>query len=297
MAKAFIGAVALAALPSTLAFRNTSPFLLLSTADLGINGDSVGIAQSSTIANKLRDTLKGCPTSRYIVVRQEGVSSTDFETQFESISRAQEIKSSMAATEVLGSISVEEISAYLQKTCGAEVERIEQSRLGKPDHAGVPFTMEPRAADSLVVELLLQTPSANDRSSAMFSQNKWISDVIKQRTDGQYTIIYTTTPRTDLEILPHPYEMETPFKDTLHTELKRDVSAHQKVRMVVDKNESSNEGGLFETYQFLNPGLFMAFSATIPLVLILIVGIRALTSLEVSYFAFSKEMGPAAQRK
>ena len=96
----------------------------------------------------------------------------DYKTGFETISQAEEIKSSMAATEVLGAIRVDEVSSYLQKTCGAEGDRIEQSRLGETGHAGVPFTLEPYAAEKLVVELLLQAPNADDRSSAMFSQSE-----------------------------------------------------------------------------------------------------------------------------
>ena len=41
----------------------------------------------------------------------------------------------------------------------------------------------------------------------------------------------------------------------------------------------------------------MGLSVTILLFLILYVGISAVAGLEVSYFAFTKEMGPAAQKK
>lgn len=41
----------------------------------------------------------------------------------------------------------------------------------------------------------------------------------------------------------------------------------------------------------------MGVSVSIVLFLILYVGISAVAGLEVSYFAFSKEMGPAAQKK
>lgn len=84
--------------------------------------------------------------------------------------------------------------------------------------------------------------------------------------------------------------MEDPFGEAVQMELKRDTSFHRRAG---DKGE----GGLFEKYQYFSPGLFMGISATIPLVLILIVGLKALSSLEVSYFAFSKEMGPSAQRR
>ena len=71
---------------------------------------------------------------------------------------------------------------------------------------------------------------------------------------------------------------------------------------------------LFEKYQFLSPrkpmyattlvlitanfrvALFMGLSVSLLLLLILSVGVRAISGLEVSYMAFNKEMGPQAQR-
>ena len=83
--------------------------------------------------------------------------------------------------------------------------------------------------------------------------------------------------------------MEDPFGEAVQMELKRDLSAH--------KRASSKQGGLFEKYQYFTPGLFMGLAAIAPLFLIIFVGTRALSSLEVSYFAFSKEMGPTAQKR
>jgi hypothetical protein len=113
-----------------------------------------------------------------------------------------------------------------------------------------------------------------------------------------YTVIYTTAPQTEsqaksqIEEEQHTYEMEPPYGEAVQMELKRDTSAHYAKRA-----NSTSEGGLFERYQYFTPGLFMGFAAIIPLFLILLVGIKALVSLEVSYFAFSKEMGPNAQKK
>ncbi|TKA27724.1 hypothetical protein B0A50_04825 [Salinomyces thailandicus] len=52
---------------------------------------------------------------------------------------------------------------------------------------------------------------------------------------------------------------------------------------------------LFEKYQFFTPALFMGLSVAILLLSILYVGLTAIAGLEVSYAAFSKEMGPNAQ--
>jgi uncharacterized protein YlbG (UPF0298 family) len=120
--------------------------------------------------------------------------------------------------------------------------------------------------------------------------------VVNDAKSHDYTVIYITTPQTEsqaneqLKQEHYTYEMEASFPEAVQMELKRDLSSH-------DKRANSTDVGLFEKYQYFTPGIFMGFAAIIPLFLILLVGIRALTSLEVSYFAFSKEMGPNAQKK
>ena len=121
-----------------------------------------------------------------------------------------------------------------------------------------------------------------------------MDSLILKETD--LTVSYITTPidervaKAQLHEENPPYEMENAFGTYPQLELKRDLSSHAK-------RANSTEGGLFEKYQYFTPGIFMGFAAIIPLFLILLVGVRALTSLEVSYFAFSKEMGPNAQKK
>lgn len=44
-------------------------------------------------------------------------------------------------------------------------------------------------------------------------------------------------------------------------------------------------------------GIFMGLSVSLLLFIILYVGVSAIANLEVSYMAFSKEMGPQAQKK
>jgi len=121
--------------------------------------------------------------------------------------------------------------------------------------------------------------------------------ISKESNREDFTVIYITTPIDEsvadaqLQEDTPPYEMENAFGNFDQLELKRDLSSHVK------RANSTSSAGLFERYQYFTPGLFMAFAAIIPLFLILLVGIRALTSLEVSYYAFSKEMGPNAQKK
>lgn len=68
-----------------------------------------------------------------------------------------------------------------------------------------------------------------------------------------------------------------------------------KIQSRSDKQKNgttSDHRPLFEKYQFFTPGLFMGLLITLLLLSILFVALRAISSLEVSYAAFEKEMGP-----
>lgn len=85
------------------------------------------------------------------------------------------------------------------------------------------------------------------------------------------------------------YEMDDAFGDSLRLELRRDVE--------IRADNSTHNLPLFETYQFFSPGIFMGLLTLFFLFPLMYVGISAIAGLEVSYFAFSKEMGPAQQKK
>ena len=127
-------------------------------------------------------------------------------------------------------------------------------------------------------------------------QDTFIDRLLAAARANSFTVILTSTPPPSVlpnraDGLPAMYSMDgSLFPPTAQMELKRDVSVHQRLT-------DSARAGLFERYQFLSAGLFMAMAALVPLLAVLLVGVRALLSLEVSYFAFSKEMGPNAQKK
>ena len=93
---------------------------------------------------------------------------------------------------------------------------------------------------------------------------------------------------------PDSYEMDASFQAPIHMDLKRDLS-HQERQ--ISQNITLPDGPLFERYQYLTPGLFMGFLVSFLLLSILYVGITGVASLQVSYAAFDKEMGPSAQKK
>ncbi len=108
----------------------------------------------------------------------------------------------------------------------------------------------------------------------------------KTQADGDYTVIYFSNPNEF-----KPYEAE--FVDPVHVELKRRSEATLVGRK---QSNSTDNRPLFEKYQFFTPGIFMGFIALFVILSILYVGLSALSSLQVSYGAFEKEMGPAAHK-
>ena len=77
-------------------------------------------------------------------------------------------------------------------------------------------------------------------------------------------------------------------------ELRREAAEPREFRRAAN---ATDRLPLFEKYQFFTPGIFMGFVAIFVMLSIVYVGLSALSSLQVSYGAFEKEMGPAAQKK
>lgn len=198
--------------------------------------------------------------------------------------KQQAIKTTFAVPDVVGEVDGDAIVSHLKSKCGYQAAK---SVIAAP---GPEKTERTRSLQTAGMSKVCSW----ERQKLTYPDDS-IDELIAQSED--YTVIYITTPidervaKAQLEDEHPPYEMENAFGEYEQFELKRDLSSH------VQRSNATNAGGLFERYQYFTPGIFMAFTAIVPLFLILLVGIRALTSLEVSYFAFSKEMGPNAQKK
>jgi hypothetical protein len=136
-----------------------------------------------------------------------------------------------------------------------------------------------------------------------------------------YTVLYLTTPNPHPAAAPHEEMLYEPaFEEPVHMELKR-----QLVARIPPKTTTNDTRPLFEKYQFFTPGMPFPLPWVSPLLLpfsddremdpnikvgifmgllvgfvmlgLLGVGLNAISSLQVSYGAFEKEMGPSAQKK
>ncbi|OJD32368.1 big1-domain-containing protein [Diplodia corticola] len=290
MALRTVGAIALS-ISAAAAFQGTSPLFVVSSADALPEFADKNIISSAAAARSVEQLLAGCPSESYVVVNQPGVSPTDFEDKWSAPWLRSKFHNADAATttasinEVVGGTSADHVIKYLEDQCKATRMNIDASNgyisLGdaSPRVIKLDFTAPPSAAP--------------ERASELTENDSFLDALMSSVQEKSYTLIYTTTPPA-VDHVPAPkqqhpvqgYEMEETFP--LHTEMKRALA---------DRAVDDDDVALFEKYQFLSPGIFMGLSVSILLFLILYVGVTAVAGLEVSYFAFSKEMGPAAQKK
>jgi hypothetical protein len=272
--------------------------LQANSCSLLIPNNDAAIAESSEITADVLKALEHCPTRSYVVVEQRGVSAADYADgrAAPQLSRYMaghhdQVKSTVAIPDVVGNVDAAAITQHLVSKCGQGFNDDDTW-----------FARQTLKAPSTSHALRIEQLQSDGRNNASWTMDWGLTSadatlenfIVNDAKSQDYTVIYITTPQTEAqakETLEHyTYEMDASFPESVQMELKRDLSSHAK-------RANSTEGGLFEKYQYFTPGLFMGFAAIIPLFLILLVGIRALTSLEVSYFAFSKEMGPNAQKK
>ena len=129
-----------------------------------------------------------------------------------------------------------------------------------------------------------------------------LQQTLSQLPQGKsFTLLFlSTAPPSSVPVPPQStstsedVQYEPSFEnDAVHMDLKRNLARAPKR----GPGPYSDQRPLFEKYTFFNPGLFMGLLVGLVLIAILGVGMSALGSLKVSYGAFDKEMGPAAQKK
>ncbi|KAK8216692.1 hypothetical protein M8818_001655 [Zalaria obscura] len=280
---------------SVSAFRDTSPFFLFSTAEF--EGQSQQIATARDVQARIEDLAKSCPSDSYIVVSQPGVSAADFAGRQTTPhlrrrlgGEDKTVKSSVQVRDVVGQVSGSEAATLLSKSCGSLVEL---------DGSEALIPLDQETPQVVLVTFPALPEEVEKRVSMLRKQDSYLNTLLSSLPNDKFTVIYTTTPYTGKASSEpqHPdsyYHMDEPYPSDMHIDLKRDLSVYP--RATNGTNPDSNLP-LFEKYQFLSSGIFMGLGVSILLISILYIGISAIAGLEVSYMAFSKEMGPAAQKK
>ncbi|KAF1815993.1 BIG1-domain-containing protein [Eremomyces bilateralis CBS 781.70] len=281
-------------LPLAASFQNTSPFFLLSTNQIPVSSlDSIPLQSGSSVLSSTKDVLSTCPSDTYILISQPGTSPLDF-TDGDATPHLRKllqkdtdrVRSSATIPNVLGSVDVNELAQWLSQKCHARIDDIDVNAYISPSQSELPRVIKAEFP---------MLPVDEFRAGKLSSYDSFLHSLLSTFENQSLTLLYTTTPPPasyvpSQENLSPTYEMDDPFASVLHEDLRRDVSAH-------DSEGTLPEGGLFERYQFFSPAIFMTLIVSILLLLVLYIAISALSGLQVSYFAFSKEMGPSGYKK
>ncbi|KAL1839347.1 hypothetical protein VTJ49DRAFT_1615 [Mycothermus thermophilus] len=259
-----------------LAFSDSSPFILFSTTKLPTAPSASQLQTSSQLLTNVKSLLSSCPTKRYILVSQPNMHAADFRSEPSSSSTSSRgclmphlcdavrdagEDRAWSVAEVVGQVSATSLEEYVKSVCGegqAVVERVELKHL----------------------------PAVSERKAA---EGDYDLSRLFDALHGDFTVMVFSDPNEF-----QAYEPE--FSQPVHTDMKR-WADEERERAAKASDTPEDKRPLFEKYQFFTPGIFMAFIVLAVVLSILAVGLKSLASLEVSYGAFDKEMGPAAQKK
>ncbi|PQE32007.1 ER protein BIG1 [Rutstroemia sp. NJR-2017a WRK4] len=282
------------------AFRDASPFLFFSSSALApssMQQERQEVQTASSVLQATKDFLRTCPSDLYIIIQQPALAASDLSAQgavphLRAAINDPRVQVIYSVTDMVAEDLdiVQELDSFIASSCGQNVVSRRDVSLS---------TVIDGAKNIVVANLESLSTDPAVRAGELADQDALINtNFFEHLSNGpEYTVIYTTTPvgavidSEDVDAA-EPIVYDAQFDATEHLDLKRDF----RVRADNSTNSTDNRP-LFEKYQFFTPGIFMGLLVGLLLLSILSVGLNAIGSLKVSYGAFDKEMGPAAQKK
>ncbi|KAL1994593.1 hypothetical protein VTN49DRAFT_2063 [Thermomyces lanuginosus] len=269
-------------------FKDTSPFVLFSTADLPSSSSQVRSADA--LLDDVLARVKTCPSDYYVLVSQPGVHASDYSDRKatpwlrgKAAGADKSILSNLTVTEVSGVLDSAAIRKAL-KDCGTQVTEVDASTGSYP----LKYEPGPRIIDISFPVL----PTGARRAQQLAENDAFLAGIVDRLSSDKYTVIYVTSPREDAERDNFVYQSEqNGFEESRHIELKRNLRDNSQ------EDGPKGSQSVFEKYQFLSSGIFMGLFTSLICLGILYVGLSALLSLEVPYAAYEKDTSPGAQKK
>nr|POE82777.1 hypothetical protein CFP56_68181 [Quercus suber] len=283
-----------AAVTLVQSFEHSHPFFMVANEPLASTAlTSRQIATAHDVEAQVLKSLGECVHQYYFVVSQPGLTAADIRDEATVPNIRKRVAGAAAdgmveIPEVVGELDAVRLAERIAQQCGREVEEVSLS--ATPTFPSSNNKMSPAV-------IRLQGGHLGEgkmRTDVLLSQDSRVDTYISNATAHHvpYVVIYTSAPTMMDELAT--YEMDEPFPE-LHAGLKRHVEpSYVKRANTTDDVQAGLP--LFERYQFLSPGIFMGLSVSVLLFSILYVAVSAIAGLEVSYMAFSKEMGPQAQK-
>ncbi|CAK7274923.1 hypothetical protein SEPCBS57363_006412 [Sporothrix epigloea] len=275
---------------SAHAFSDSSPFLIFSTAPLPTDPTISQMETSASVYSFANAILADCPTSNYLLVAQPNVHASDLYAP--PFCEAHRLRRALASKRVNGRFLVSEVVARngeTNMTLDYFATRIHAACAAKNTGGSFPHV------NQLALPALPVAPTCQDRAEAMGDNEYILGNALDDALAlGDVTVVYFSTGK----VVADGGHAATPGDDgDAQATLRKRMAAPQMVRQVAAPSKDRDTRGLFEKYQFFTPGIFMSLIVFFIILSILYVGLSAVSSLQVPYGAFDKEMGPAAQKK
>ncbi|KFZ07672.1 hypothetical protein V501_06232 [Pseudogymnoascus sp. VKM F-4519 (FW-2642)] len=306
-----------ACIAAASAFKDTSPFLLFSNQDIWASqeagqterlSDLNQLDSASSVTTSLVNSLVCLPVETLLIIVQPDANAADYTSKTAAPHLRKALKTSvddgpvyvgLNVAEVVGAVDVDGLQTAVEASCGFGFQKVEA--YGEDGVSKIDFTLV-SGKESATVGIRVDLRPLSDEPAQRVRQVAYhdviLHELVAQFKGRSYAVLFATTPVNSKAPAPVVHDSvsdvpnyESEFQEPLHSEIKRQTGAMRRADSKVDRRP------LFEKYQFFTPGIFMGLMVTLLLVAILSVGIRGIAGLEVSYAAFEKEMGPAAQKK
>ncbi|ELR01948.1 hypothetical protein VC83_02922 [Pseudogymnoascus destructans] len=308
-----------ACIAAASAFKDTSPFLLFSNQDIWASqeagqterlSDLNQLDSASAVTTSLVNSLVCLPVETLLIIVQPDANAADYSSKTTAPHLRKALKSSvddgpvyvgLNVAEVVGAVDVDGLQTAVEASCGFGFQKAEaygEDGVAKIDF--IPVSDKESATVGIRMDLRPLSDEPAQRVRQLAYHDVILQELLAQLKGRSYAVLFATTPVNSKTPAPVVHDSvsdvpnyESEFQEPLHSEIKRQTGAMRRS----DGGKTVDRRPLFEKYQFFTPGIFMGLMVTLLLVAILSVGIRGIAGLEVSYAAFEKEMGPAAQKK
>lgn len=233
--------------PASITSTNKSSFQLTSTT---------GLQSSHALTGDVKNQLARCPSEYYIIVTQNGVSTSDY-TNSKTVPvlarnlspSAKGIQSQLTISELLDEPNTSSWETVLSENCNTESLDIDASTGSIPS-----------LKSHNLLKINLPAPSSSTKSADLTKNDAYLASVLDLIPSKDYTVLYVTNPTRkaksagSISESTKQYEMDTPMVDYMHQELKRDLGIYGLANGTT--NQTIIDGPLFDKYQFLGPGMY-----------------------------------------
>ncbi|KAF8252623.1 BIG1-domain-containing protein [Wilcoxina mikolae CBS 423.85] len=280
----------------TFAFSDTSPyFLISSSSSIPSSARTHNILSTTSFISLASAEIKKCESDAYILVSQPGLHIEDLTATKHAGVHIKDLLASVDADRrlIAGNVFVtggnegdmgavvEKLQSVAERECDARVKGVD-AKTGSLE-MGMDEGKKPKV---IRVDFDALTGDKEERKKMVEVHDAFLHSVLEMVGAGRYTLVFASSPIGAVEEEKKKVEKK-PQLELRSVEVREDAGV---------KNQTIG-GGLFHRYQFFTPGIFMGYLAFFLLISILYVGLSAVSSIQVSYGSFDKEMGPAAQKK